>query len=835
MTGKRWIYALDDPLPGDVSPAALLGGKGLSLRRMAEAGLTVPSGFTITTEACRAALAADMIWPEGLEEQLAESLHDLQNVIRGKSSGELRLAVRSGAEVSMPGILETVLDCESSMAELHSAVRSVFNSWHSERALAWRARQQIDDSAGTAVTVQQFVETVCSGVLFTKSPQSESDRNDSDEPTMLVEIVRGRGDALVSGKATPQVFTVDRRLQCEASVCPVADEPEKALAEAGITRSQLLSLARTGLDLEKQFGEPLDIEWGLTEAGFVFFQSRPVPCRLRPAAAETDSSVSQSTVDRFRDTEIDRLCALLNNGRVLVRHNLAESLPAPTPMTWTIVRRMMSGAGGLGRLYRMLGYSPGRQVCSEGFLELVAGRPFADPDRLVQLFATEWPLCHDYDSLKTEPHRLHEPPRHFDPDRTHPLLLLMLPHLSFVALRSARRIQSLLKTADSRFRVALSAWSAWVDEEKKRELNECSRENLVQIFEERVRQTVDIFAADSLLPGTVGAIAASELHRRVTQRASSDLADSLQAELLGSVSDPLIKRQSTLLQSAAEDEDVLAQFLAEFGHRGPGEMELSNPRWNERLLDAREVGGTPRHKSKSEPVSDLPSLFEKAGLKSQNELVRLAETAQRLLPFREAGRHELMRGFALIREVLQELAQRTDLGKDIYFLETRELMALRSADSVQQTIDRRRAEFDAAKQLSVPDYVDVDSLNEIGGETGRLAAEQGEEFQGTVLSRGQCVGPVVRLAATDSATSIPPGAVIVADSLDPALVPAMLHAGGVIVEQGGVLSHGAVVARQLGVPVLRCAAAARSLVDGQTVSIDSEECRVTLVNPVAPD
>ena len=78
---------------------------------------------------------------------------------------------------------------------------------------------------------------------------------------------------------------------------------------------------------------------------------------------------------------------------------------------------------------------------------------------------------------------------------------------------------------------------------------------------------------------------------------------------------------------------------------------------------------------------------------------------------------------------------------------------------------------------------------------------------------------------------IPAGAVIVADSLDPALVPAMIQAAGVIVEQSGLLSHGAVVARQLGIPVLRCAAAARSLADGQTVSIDSAECRVITVAP----
>ncbi|MFP6766397.1 MAG: PEP/pyruvate-binding domain-containing protein, partial [Planctomycetaceae bacterium] len=63
MTVPRWIYALEDPLPPDISAVSLLGGKGHSLRRLAAAQLIVPRGFTITTAACREALRSDSHWP----------------------------------------------------------------------------------------------------------------------------------------------------------------------------------------------------------------------------------------------------------------------------------------------------------------------------------------------------------------------------------------------------------------------------------------------------------------------------------------------------------------------------------------------------------------------------------------------------------------------------------------------------------------------------------------------------------------------------------------------------------------------------------------------------
>src|SRR6476661_3589694 len=196
-----WIYDLDAPPPGSRDERTqLLGGKGAGLVVMAdELGLPVPPAFVVTTEACRYYL--DGAWPEGLDEELRQHMDRLGQLVGrrfGDADDPLLVSVRSGAPVSMPGMMDTVLnlgltpttsaglaqatgsvdfaaDCSRRLAEgwlsvigdgtppddvwaqLSAAVEAVFRSWNSERAKAYREREGISDDLGTAVTVQAMV------------------------------------------------------------------------------------------------------------------------------------------------------------------------------------------------------------------------------------------------------------------------------------------------------------------------------------------------------------------------------------------------------------------------------------------------------------------------------------------------------------------------------------------------------------------------------------------------------------------------------------------------------------------------------------------------------
>ena len=109
MPGVTYVFDFDEPSPGG---RELLGGKGIGLAEMTRMGLPVPQGFTITTDACRAYLAAGAL-PDGLEQELAQHLETLEERT-GKRFGDpndpLLVSVRSGAAVSMPGMMDTILN-----------------------------------------------------------------------------------------------------------------------------------------------------------------------------------------------------------------------------------------------------------------------------------------------------------------------------------------------------------------------------------------------------------------------------------------------------------------------------------------------------------------------------------------------------------------------------------------------------------------------------------------------------------------------------------------------------------------------------------------------------
>lgn len=196
-----------------------------------------------------------------------------------------------------------------------------------------------------------------------------------------------------------------------------------------LTLDVLETLKRAGLKLEHEYDGPVDVEWGWTGERLVFFQCR------RAEVGDGDS-----VVDDYQRREVARLCKQTGDGGVelWVQHNLAESLPAPTPLTWDVVRTMMKGEGGFVRLYRELGYTPSRRVIEDGFLELCGGRIYASTGRMLELFGRCYPFDWNPDSLRRDPSLLDQAPTHFVPERTDPWFLFRLPGLAYVLLRATR-------------------------------------------------------------------------------------------------------------------------------------------------------------------------------------------------------------------------------------------------------------------------------------------------------------------------------------------------------------------------------------------------------------
>jgi pyruvate,orthophosphate dikinase len=328
----RYVFDFDAPPPGPADELpAVLGGKGANLALMAnDLGLPVPPGFTITTDACRSFLRDG--WPNMLDAELGRHLERLgERVGRrfGDEADPLLVSVRSGAPVSMPGMMDTVLnlgltdaatrglaaatgdeafaaDClrrfresyravigtgavpEDPRQQLRAAIEAVFRSWNGERAVAYRRHEGIADELGTAVTVQAMVfgnrgADSGTGVLFSRNPST-------GEPALYGDIMfDAQGEDVVAGTHEPEPLSVlDERLPAVAA-----------------------ELRRHVDVLEHHFADLCDIEFTIEEGQLWFLQVR---VGKRSPRAALRMAIDMAEEDRFplaRADAVRRIAHLL--------------------------------------------------------------------------------------------------------------------------------------------------------------------------------------------------------------------------------------------------------------------------------------------------------------------------------------------------------------------------------------------------------------------------------------------------------------------------------------------------------------------------------------------
>ncbi len=340
---SRWTVLLDG---SGLPDRALVGGKAWSIARMAALGLDVPPAFVIGTPACNAYLEAGG-FPPGLEDEIAAGLMWLE-AQTGRSFGagdkRLLLSIRSGAAISMPGMMDTVLnlgiddageaalaaetglplfaaDTQRRFRELYSAivlktpddpdapipsdvrsqllgaVQAVFDSWNTRRARRYRDHHGITHDLGTAVTVQAMVfgnldETSGTGVLFSRNPLS-------GDPAPYGEYLpRAQGEDVVSGKFTP--------LSLDAMKSHVPQAHDALLAASDM--------------LERENGDVQDIEFTVQSGKLYLLQSR--------SAKRAPEAAVRIAVDMVDEGRIDASTAL---SRVSAEQVVTLLLPRLAP------------------------------------------------------------------------------------------------------------------------------------------------------------------------------------------------------------------------------------------------------------------------------------------------------------------------------------------------------------------------------------------------------------------------------------------------------------------------------------------------------------------------
>jgi pyruvate,water dikinase len=916
---------------------------------MTRAGLNVPPGFSISAECCEYFYRHGQGRPEGLDAEIRANLSRLEQLTGrtfGRNDSPLLVAVRSGAERSMPGMMDTLLNvglnpdavqalagrtgnprgawqayfhfllqfartvgriddesldalvrrylgeagerveddldaaewqalCERILAfhrertgrevptdpwaMLGTAIDAVFTSWESERAVVFRRHHGIEGLLGTAVTVQAMCPSEVSGVLFTANPVNPA------LPQIIIESSFGLGEAIVLGKVTPDRFVLDRpslrvvernisrKEKVIATLAEGHSGPAMRRDAASLTDAQAQELGALGLRVEAYFGHPCDVEWGLSGGQFFLLQARPITLSVARAPA-----IDPNERERVRQEEISALRPKAEpGGTVWSRFNLYEILPEPTPMTWAIVRRFMSGKGGFGLMYRDLGFDPDPALDEDGIFDLICGRPYCNLSLEPRMQYRRLPFEHPFALLKKNPQKALYPQAILNPARAGLTFFLFRAIPAFFQLmRGSVRLKRVSREFPECFEQHyVPAFVGEVERAAREDWGGKSDEEILALLEHWTSRTLIDFARDSLKPTALAAVAMGNLERVLAQRLQPGgaLTPTDDGQLPGLRKAQEALRRLVMGVHPPEETDLgrgirdlrerrLAkeQFLSRFGHRGSQEMELARPRWIEDHTDLERIAGGEHSPVPPEPRAaeqewrtawDAVASEAKLAPHERTAIEAELHTLQRYLALRESAKHHLLRGYALIRRALVELDRRHRLDGGIFFLTPSELPDLGRGEEVRRDlldrIAQRRHRRQVALSLPVPEVLFSDDLNAIGREIDSGSADL---LHGVPLSAGQAEARAWVLDSAANAQLPDEPYILVCPSTDPAWLPLFVHARGLVMETGGVLSHGAIVARDFGLPaVAGIADVHRRLKTGQRLRIDGGTGRVQVL------
>ncbi len=718
------------------------------------------------------------------------------------------------------------------METLFQAVEAVFRSWQSERAVAYRKHHHIEGFLGTAVNIQMMCPSEVSGVLFTAHPV------DPALDQMVLESWYGLGESVVLGKVTPDRFVIDR-----TNGAIVERQIQEQRSQASLTDAQVQELVALGRRVETYFGHPCDIEWGLAGGQIYLLQARAI--KRRQAAATT------AELEPFRQAEIARLKGMAAaGGTVWSRYNLYEILPEPTPMTWSIVQKLMAGRGGFGLMYRDLGFDPDPALDEIGAFDLVCGRPYCNLSREPRLYYRQLPFEHPIADLKKDPSKALYPQAKFTPARASWKFWLLLPVIFVKLLRANGKLAHITNTFADDFRDRIVP--PFLEETRREaqvDLTQLKPEALLDRLNYWIQRTLRDFARDSLKPTALADNvqnqllvlltrlegAAQPIGTRDAKAAAIAAGEKAQARLrqlvMGVRPDPDADLPTAVRDLATGRLDKKT-FLEKFGHRGHHEMELAHPRWAEAPEELEQlVRGQKGGSAEAAAPLETPAPFAESNLPAalRTTLEQLLKRLHTFLALRETGKHHLMRGYALIRRILVELDRRFGLHGGIFFLTLEELPELVQGEDLSDRIAQRRKEREMLLALSVPPVLFSDDLDAIGRSVA--PAEGQASYQGIPLSAGIVEGPA--LVLDELPELVPDGEpyVLVCPSTDPAWMPLFVRARALVMETGGMLSHGAIVAREFGLPAVAGLPDIHKLVrTGQRLQVDGGSGRVNVLD-----
>lgn len=821
------------------------GSKAVNLACLQQDKYKVPEGYCISKKALESfciynSITADHKQPVqrvlsgSFPEDLMNEINHMWNrmdlrenealIARSSAIGE------DGTQHSYAGIFESIINIRS-LEDLEAGIKKCWASYYSEGADLYRKSNNIK-TEGMAVLIQKMIDGDCSGVLFTINPVTGSNNE------MIIEAYPGLNCVVVDGKVNADKYVLERcgitisqaissktveyhlgRTSFDIDVIKIKEENRKS---STLSEADILRFAKIGGELEEWCGAPCDIEWTIKDGEIYILQVRPV----------VDKNRNKSTVVIHFDTDIpeDTECTLLDR----------YSQPACTCYL------------SLLQLWEESVYL--------SFYNKQEGRMFEEKPLLFYFNRVYWNTKYqrgyfdDYPSGK----------------------------MKIRDLRKSLKMLNLMLNSYKDWYDRLERYNGFIGEMGNVTLHDMPLPELGA----NLRKVMDILCnyigkdhfrflglaqiSYSLLTGELSGLDDSKeiiskaiepiVSKNMTMQSNIELMElAREVEDCTQIRDLFINTETDKIYHRLNDtgEGVLFkarfdEFLAKHGHRGTSCDDIYDPHWAEEPATVLEIikqfisysshsleqnnsGGSKRSKWRWAVNAYIKSLNTTtiAKLLKSIRVNVLIDLTGKYMALRENQRYYFDKSWLLIRKLLLEIGSRfvcmdiIEQREDIFHLTITHINELcntnnsRAHEDCKETVIQRRKVYDKNGRITPPYLIK-------NGELVRLQKSGvRNSYKASGISPGKASGQVKIIGSIKDLSKISHGDIAVVATFHPSWTPILGMVGGLVMDYGNILSHGAVMAREYGIPVVVFNDIASKLfIDGEWIEIDGTTGRI---------
>ena len=849
----RKFFSLKNSFPSSI--VHQIGGKANGLLRLQKLGLNVPNWIVIPTEELENTIQNED--KTVLQDLLKEIIDYFENYFGGNNTKNQFLAVRSsaieedGRKLSFAGQFETKLFVKNESKELEKAIREVYNSTQSERIKTYKNKLEIDsDSTSTpkiAIIIQEMINADVSGVAFGINPTSG---NGSRKET-LVNSVFGMGEGLVSGKLESDSFVVDRKdNSIKSTIIKKGNVDIEKQNVPSLNKTQILEINEALKILHKEYGKFQDIEFCIKNDTLYFLQARPITGLQNNFTTQQNGGEytlwdNSNIVESYPNTTTPLTFSFISSSYKTAYSLFANYMGVDKKIIQENEKIFENTLGFInGRVYYnlktwyyMLALLPGYSINARFMEKMMGVKERFDIPESQQNYKTSkaiawWKITKTAATMFIRFRNLAKKRRQFFEDVNK--IISEYKQIDFYE-KDAHELMYLYLNFEKKL---LNEWKApllndffamiWYGMLQKRSQKFLTKEQKLSSKYQNIH--------NDLLCGSSDIISVEPIHRTIKIatfiQSDKELNQLFIKNSAETIWDNLSNKKELIENNNKQQlKQKIDEFINDFGERCVGELKLEtisyrqNPAkfikilksYTETTINQSTLSNNHEEKIRRQ----AESVFEK-NLKhkfiQKLTFKNTVKKARELVSARENLRYERTRAFGIVREIFTHIGKRffeesiIESERDIFYMTKEEIFAFIEGRSVTQNIasliEMRKEEFENYKKLDAPSerfasyglpYHATDFFSKKKIES--VKSTEGKTLKGIGCSHGVVRGKVQVVSNPDELESLN-GNILVTRSTDPGWVVLFPSASAILVERGSVLSHSAIVSREMGIPCI---------------------------------